>query len=153
MENINLINAAFALGGFATSTVIWWIMYSLMQIGLRRRIRMEMYADLPTNIEDIERNRNLERSYHNVELKQLELRIAEMKRDVAESEAKVSESLSRISELNNKVELMMLERKAYKMVYEEQLVAEQYGSTNSKPSKSRIKKEIAIASSETNVVN
>jgi septal ring factor EnvC (AmiA/AmiB activator) len=153
MENINLVNVVFAAAGFAVSTVIWWIMYNLMKMGLRRSIRMEMYADLPTNIEDIERSRNLERSYHQVELKQLELRIAEMKRDVAESEAKVSESLGRISELNHKVELMMLERKAYKMVYEEQLVAEQYGSTNSKPSKSRPKKEKEIASLETNVVN
>lgn len=115
MENFNIVNAVFAAGGFAVSTIIWWTMWNISKSSLRRKIRREMYADLPTNIVDIERSRNLERAYHQVELKQLELRIAEMKRDVAESEAKVSESLGRISELNNKIEVMMLERRATEM--------------------------------------
>lgn len=98
--------------GFGAASVLWWIILLLSKMVLRRKIRQEMYANLPTSMEEIEHSRNLERAVNEVEMRRRDLKIAELRLELAESEAKVGESLSRIDVLNHNLEITMLELSA-----------------------------------------
>lgn len=112
MENINMAFIGTAAIGFGAASVLWWIILLLSKMVLRRKIRQEMYANLPTSMEEIEHSRNLERAVNEVEMRRRDLKIAELRLELAESEAKVGESLSRIDVLNHNLEITMLELSA-----------------------------------------
>lgn len=120
MENFTLINYVFALGGFGIATMLWYVMWTIGKFSIRRRMRRDLYANLPFSAEEIEQNRNLERAQNLVQIRQLELRIAECKRDVAMAEAKTADSLGRINELNTRIEILMLENRSQRMLEEYQ---------------------------------
>lgn len=112
MENINMAFIGTAAIGFGVASVLWWIILLFSKMVLRRKIRQEMYANLPTSMEEIEHSRNLERAVNEVEMRRRDLKIAELKLELAESEAKVGESLSRIDVLNRNLEVTLLELSA-----------------------------------------
>lgn len=120
MENINMAFLGTAGIGFGVASVIWWTLLLLTKINMKRKLRREMYANLPTSMEEIEHSRNLERAVHEVELRRRDLRIAELKLELAESEAKVGESMTRIDVLNHNLEIIKLEMAAKKAMEQQE---------------------------------
>ena len=116
MEIINQIHGTSFTFAVFTTSIVWYIAFTVYKWWLKKELKEQMHSDLPLSMEDIEHSRNLERAVHDVELRRRDLKISEQKLAVAEADAKVESSLSRIDELNHEIEVVKIDKAAKKAI-------------------------------------